>query len=158
MAVFTAAVQTRINTFLANLFADVATRQTAYYNGQETVRPASKDRDGSDVPAVTRQRRRYWQGLKLLAADPADGATAAPITTRKPHYQPESWADFGVTLPANSEVNIWCDQYQGPEGDGWVLHVQVQYNGRVWHRSRQHGPETWRTSGGWEDITPSGGI
>lgn len=126
-----AAVQTRVNTFLANVAATAATRQATYIAA----------------------RGRYWQGRRVCSQTPADGATAAPVLTDRPTDQAESWADLNLTLPANIEVNLWCDAYQAPGArHGYMLGVEVVYGGELWYRTQNfQGPETWRTVG-WTRI------
>jgi hypothetical protein len=129
-----AAAMTRIQTFLTNVAAAVATKQATYF--------AAKGR--------------YWQGRRCLLATPADGATAAPVLTDHPTDQVESWADLGLNPGANLEVNLWCDTYIAPGGPGYVLGVEVWYSGQLWRRTQNfQGPESWRTTP-WTDVTPVG--
>lgn len=131
-----AGAMARINTFLTNLATAAATRQAAYLAAHG----------------------RYFQGLRVLTITPADGATANPDRLpSKPTDQAESWADAGLNPGNGLEVNLWCDTYQAPGGQGYVLGVEVWYSGSLWRRTQNfQGPESWRTTG-WTDVTPQGG-
>lgn len=154
MAVFSTMIKDRINTALAALFADLTTRQETYRAGLETIVPATVDQAGNPIPAVKAVRNRYWQGIRNPVVIPADGLKIAPDLTLRPSYQPESWADLGVALPATSEVSLEITQYVSPTGPGWALAVTVVYNGRVWQRSRAIGPEAAQRTTNWTDATP----
>ena len=155
MSVFTATDRNRITTWLASLATTVQTRQTAYHDGLETVRPASVPPiTGETVRAVTRGRGRFFQGIRTPALIPSDGATAPPDLTLKPTDQPESWADAKIALDAQVEVALQCDVYDGPLGRGYVLSAIVEYNGRRWQRALNSGPESWRTHL-WRDVSPA---
>lgn len=153
------AMMDRIDAFLALAFTQLTTLQNGYYAGLETVRPAGVDQNGKPTPAITRTRSRYWQGLRSTgSATPADGAKLAPDPTLKPSYQPESWADLGVTLPATMEVALRVDQYQSRAGDGWVATVEVLVAGRLWRRSQGRGPESVQRNLPWTDVTPDAAL
>lgn len=94
---------------------------------------------------------RYWQGIRTPNAIPQDGADTAPVTNLKPAYQAEDWADVGLTAAVlgTLPMRLRIDQYDGPSGRGWVATATVVVTSGAgagtYVRSRQVGPETWRT-------------
>lgn len=137
-----ASTRLKVDTWLTNVWTgQIVPRQDTYYanNG------------------------RYWQGLlscvgtntipNFTAA--SDGDRTADNLDSKPHYQAQSIADVfpeltGINLPCA----FLCDQYRGPLGDGFVVTVFVRFNGTIYTRSRNRGPETWR-SADWAAWNPS---
>ena len=112
---------TKLNTLLDDTAAQVAAVQAAYRSA----------------------RNRYWQGARTHAVPPSDGATAPPDLTRKPSDQAESWASFGIALPAQMEAALSVDAYQSRAGHGYVVNADVIVAGVHYRRSRNFGPETW---------------
>jgi len=94
----------------------------------------------------------YWQGLRTHRFTlPADGALVTPdIGALTPTDQPDPWPSAITTI--NLEMALVIDVYDGPLGDGYVASVWVMIGGRVWMRSAQVGPETWRVEG-WHEVT-----
>lgn len=93
---------------------------------------------------------RYAQFLRSHTVDPAEGASVtADNLSARPHYQAEAGTDLAAAwgLPVSLEACLWCDQYQGPDGAGYVLAVEVTVLGNTYRRSYNVGPETWRTEG-----------
>lgn len=103
---------------------------------------------------------RYWQGLLSCTGTnvipnftgASDGDAVQDNLASKPYYQAESIADVfpslvGVSLPAAFE----CTQYVGPLGKGYVVTVWVRFNGTIYRRSQNRGPETWR-SADWQQL------
>lgn len=91
----------------------------------------------------------YWQGLKTHAIEPNHvtaqyNDTLPSELNNSPHDQAVTWTDFipelNVTLPA---VFI-SDVYHGPLGQGFVISVYARFNGTLYSRSQNSGPETWR--------------
>ena len=96
---------------------------------------------------------RYWQGLITRSIIPADGASELPdVGTKTPTDQPDPWplALRNTSMP----MTITIDVYDGPLGKGFAATVKVSILGKVWSRTAQVGPETWRAMN-WTDITPS---
>lgn len=96
---------------------------------------------------------RYWQGVRTLSLGSVpDGTETAVDGSLKPSDQAETWADFlGVDLPGTLPVALWIDAYDGPQGKGYVVTAEVTYNSKVWSRSWNVGPETWR-SVAWHEV------
>jgi hypothetical protein len=90
---------------------------------------------------------RYWQGLRSHTVPPEDGETLPPEPARRPSYQAEDWASFGISLPVEMSCAVQVDTYEGPSGAGWVVSAAVRIDGVLWVRSRHDGPggESWRT-------------
>ncbi len=94
---------------------------------------------------------RYWQGLvfngvpnNASSGDPTVAETACDHT-KKPTDQVHSWADAGVSAGATWPAQLRIDVYNGPTGHGFVGVARVQWNGNVYQRSHNTGPETWCT-------------
>lgn len=95
-------------------------------------------------------RGRFWQGNwthdtipSALTADlsfPEDNLN----TTNVPTSEQGTWTDI-PNLPVKACYRLRIDNYDGPLGKGFVGVVQVKHNGTIYERSRNHGPETWRT-------------
>jgi len=119
-----AEVRATVDTWLANRWATVVSRQALY---QAT-------------------HGRYFQGLwthRLL--EPTDGIEQAPdAALEKPSDQAHGWSDL-ITLPATMPCMLKLDAYDGPLGQGFVGVVRVKLGTDWWRRSQNHGPETWRT-------------
>lgn len=132
-----------VDTWLTNNFPAVISKQNIYYASHG----------------------RYWQGLLTCTGSPTSApawSTAANASVvqdnlgSKPYYESESIADIfpgfvGMGLPCA----FLCDQYQGPIGDGYIVTVFVLFNGTVYTRSHNTGPEAWREID-WAQWTPGG--
>ena len=94
---------------------------------------------------------RYWQGLIFHTVIPEATTTKwgdliPDRLTVKPSDQAENWLDFlpeleGIAVAAA----LWVDVYDGPQGHGFVANLAARYNGTLYHRAQNRGPETWRT-------------
>jgi hypothetical protein len=124
--------RTRIDTWLVNRWPTITNRQALYLanNG------------------------RYWQGLITHSAVPAHTTTvtnnAAPDRwTFKPTDVDLNWADAFPGGWSNEAVSaaIKFDVYAGPQGQGWIGTIFVRFNGTLYDRAANWGPETWRTYG-----------
>lgn len=87
---------------------------------------------------------RYWQGLSTHAVIPQSGATAAPSLDRKPSDQEESWATFGLALPAQMEGALSVDVYETKAGHGYIINAEVMVDGIHYRRAVNYGPEPAR--------------
>lgn len=104
---------------------------------------------------------KYFQGKwthtnTIEQTDALAGDALADLLDDKPTDQPQSWRDLVGTalnaLPFPARLRI--DVYDGPEGKGWAATLQVLYQGAVYERSQNVGPETWRTVA-WHSVTLS---
>jgi hypothetical protein len=98
----------------------------------------------------------YWQGLKTHTVYPADGNDTAPdVGTTAPTDQPDAWpaAITKTALPMALQVDV----YDGPSGQGYVVHLHVTVNSKHYCRTAQVGPETSRVQG-WHIVPPDEGI
>lgn len=102
----------------------------------------------------------YWQGIRSTILEPnhttADFADTIPDNmSSKPTDQVETWMDF---LPEMNNTSIPAvfimDVYQSPQGSGYVAHVLARYNGTLYHRAQNVGPESFRTQA-WHIVTES---
>jgi hypothetical protein len=125
-----ATVRTKIDDWLTPRWATLVDRQDTFFTN----------------------RGKYFQGKwthsgEVEQTDALNGDTVADRLTDSPTDQPQHWRDFignaFNTLPLPARLRI--DVYNGPLGQGWVATLQVRYDGNVYERSRNVGPETWRT-------------
>ena len=101
----------------------------------------------------------YWQGLVTHSIPPdhvtADYADTVPdMLDGQPHDQPVSWTAFIPELNTSLPAAFVIDVYDGPDGQGYVGSVFVRYNGTLYSRRQNHGPETWRTEA-WHVVDES---
>lgn len=136
-----ASARAKVDTWLTNQWSTVVSKQAAYYA----------------------THNRYWQGLLTCTSTngipnfttAADGDRTQDNLASKPYYQSESISDVfptfaGTALPCAFQ----CDQYRGPQGDGYVVTVYVRFNGAIYTRSKSVGPEKWRDAA-WAAWAPS---
>ena len=94
----------------------------------------------------------YFQGLwthtaEVEQTDLLGGDTLADNLASKPSDRPHDWRDAvgnaldSLPFPARLRLDV----YDGPQGKGWQAMLQVRYQGNVYERVRQVGPETYRT-------------
>jgi len=123
-----ATVKTKINDWLAGRWVTLKARQETYYanNGH------------------------YFQGLwthnaEVTQTDSLDN-TAADNLTSKPTDQTHTWRDFlSTSLDAPIPARLKIDVYDGPKGKGWQAVLQVKYKNKIYQRTKQVGPESYRT-------------
>jgi hypothetical protein len=97
---------------------------------------------------------KFWQGIRCLDLgnlldNPQNALNVVlemvPDLTRKPTDQATSWAAANVNLGATIPMALQIDVYDGPEGKGYVGQVWAKWNGTIYTRAQNHGPESWRT-------------
>jgi len=126
-----AQVRTRVDDWLAARWVILRDRQIAYYN----------------------THGRYFQGLVTHTNLPAHltAAFADAIGDRLAAHPTDSPHDWTALLPEIAGLAIPAaiviDNYGGPEGQGFVATIWCRYNGTIYSRSQNYGPETWRTVG-----------
>jgi hypothetical protein len=94
-------------------------------------------------------KRNYFQTLISHSQVPADGQTLPPDKLAAgPTDQAGQLSDFwsDAQLAAQLPYAFRTDVYDGPEGAGYVLTVQVKIGGELWEKSTNVGPERWRDS------------
>ena len=133
-----AQVRNRVDNKLANVvWPLIVAKQEVYF-------------DANDV---------YWQGLRTHSIEPAhvtaDYADTVPTELDgSPNDQPVSWTTFIPEINTSLPAAFVSDVYHGPEGQGFVISVYARYNGTLYSRSQNSGPETWRTVG-WHSVDES---
>ena len=129
-----AQVRTKVDNWLTTFWPNVVTRQATYLanHGQ------------------------YWQGLWTHSVQPTDNADTAPdLLASHPTDQLESWlGTLDDLLPANMPAALKIDVYDGPEEMGFVGTVAVKFNSKIYMRSRNEGPEIYRTEA-WHEYVPT---
>lgn len=97
---------------------------------------------------------RFWQGLvtftiSALPNNPNDAnptlLEVTPVLNTHPTDQAFTWIDAGINLEATIPMALQMDVYDGPLGKGYVGTVWGKWNGNLYSRSQQVGPETFRT-------------
>lgn len=121
-------VRNRVDDWLIVRWPLVQARQSAYFTAHE----------------------RYWQGLKTASVEP-EHTTAVYANAKqdrltvKPTDQAEAWLDFLVGLDDLAiPAALVMDVYDGPHGHGYVTTVIARYNGTIYSRSQNVGPEKYR--------------
>lgn len=95
----------------------------------------------------------YWQGiittpLLSLLDNPSDANPTVlemvPALLNHPTDQAETWTDALIVLGATIPMALECHTYGGPLGQGYVGIVYGKWNGNVYTRRQNFGPETYR--------------
>lgn len=131
-------VRTRIDIWLTNKWPTVVARQQNFFTN----------------------RGKYWQGLLTHSVPPGfttsqDGDALADKLNQSPTDQFENWS--AVFPEWNIELMpcaIKCDTYDGPDGKGYCVTIYVRYNGVIYSRAQNVGPESHRTYG-WRAEEPA---
>ena len=162
-------VRDRVDDKLANVvWPLIVAKQDVYKNGvwtEEEVEDTDPESPtfGEMVTVRTytvQPHGNYWQGLRTHAIEPAHVTAGYSDTTPtelggSPSDQPVTWTSFipeiNVSLPAAFVIDV----YHGPQGQGFVASVFARYNGTLYSRSQNSGPETWRTVG-WHSVDELG--
>lgn len=84
--------------------------------------------------------RRYFQGLRTMRDPPSYKNDARVEIEFGPHYQLDHWSDLGYA-DEFAPVQIVCDQYVGPRGDGFNVFARVKIRDRVWQIAMYFGAE-----------------
>lgn len=88
---------------------------------------------------------RYGQVLNIYATVPTDGVAVAPD---KLDVAPTDGVTGDVFWQATDlqafPANMRVDVYDGPSGLGYVIVLEAKFNGELWQRSINFGPEDYR--------------
>ncbi len=96
-------------------------------------------------------RGRYWQGLLTHTVVPAhtNAANGDSIPDRINVHPSDQFEDWITAFPEWENVAIpaavRCDTYDGATGKGYCATIFVRYNGTLYSRSQNVGPEFDRT-------------
>ena len=131
-------VRTRVDAWLADKWPTVVARQQNYFANRGT----------------------YWQGLITHSVVPshtngADGDSVADRLSITPDDAFQDWIVAfpewnGIALPAAVKIDV----YGGPQGQGWVATIYIRYNGVLYSRSQNVGPDSHRTEA-WHIVDES---
>ncbi len=121
-----ATLQKNCDAFLDGLFSQLRTQQEAYFRAS-----VGKNEDGTDIP-----RGKYWQGLRINEQ--------RVDSTRRASGHQQAWAELNLTLPNTIPCQVEVHEYDGPQGQGWMLIATVTDNNKQWRRVLHYGPESWR--------------
>lgn len=92
---------------------------------------------------------RYVQMLTAFSAPPIDGIALVPdLVNAKPTNEQLKAADVwaAVKWPTALPASVSVDVYDGPSGKGYVVQVLTKFNGVLWAKAVNSGPERWRDS------------
>ena len=124
-------VRTRVDNWLADKWPTIVARQDNFYTN----------------------RGRYWQGVMTHTQGNIPRHLSASYNPTVPDQ-----LDFNTTdnfdnwravfpewdgVPIDAAVK--CDVYEGPQGKGWCATPYVYFNGTLYSRSQNVGPESERT-------------
>lgn len=104
-------------------------------------------------------RGTYWQGLITHSVLPtfatnASGDAAADLLNSNPTDQFSSWLNvFPEWVAELLPCAVKVDVYDGPQGAGWTLTALVIYNGDIYKRVVNVGPESSRAQA-WAKYVP----
>jgi hypothetical protein len=131
-------LRTRVDAWLADKWPTVVARQDNYLAN----------------------RGHYWQGLLTHTIVPThtnsvDGDAVPDRLVVHPTDVFEDWKTAfpewdGVNIPAALKIDV----YDGPQGKGWCATIYIRYNGTLYSRSRNVGPESERTEA-WHVVDES---
>lgn len=122
-------LRTRVDAWLADKWPTVVARQQNYFAN----------------------RGQYWQGLKTHTIDPAhtNGSDGDSVPDRLNAQPTDAFSNWSNVFPEWDGVPIPCalkvDVYDGPQGKGWVATIFIRFNGVLYSRSQNVGPESYRT-------------
>lgn len=93
---------------------------------------------------------RYWQGGWTSLTIPNTVTldivlpTIVTLLSNVPGSEVGTWADI-ENFPLLLAFRVKIDNYAGPQGKGFVGVIQGSFNGTLYERSKNEGPETYRT-------------
>lgn len=109
------------------------------------------------IASIAAQQEAFAKGGKYAQldwcykSDPVDGATKQPDNLAKAvPGKTEKWADFAEAIDAAVPCNDCVHEYEGPQGNGWVLVRSFVHNGKRYMKTVGHGPEDRTTE--WAEV------
>jgi hypothetical protein len=123
----------------------VDARLTALWTGQVVPRQAQY---------ASNHGGRFFQGyltfvLSALPNNPSNASPTllevVPVLDTHPTDQAFTWLDAGLNLEATIPMALQMDVYDGSLGKGYVGTVWGRWNGNLYTRSQNNGPEVWRS-------------
>jgi hypothetical protein len=129
-------VRTRVDNWLAEKWPSLVARQDNFFIN----------------------RGRYWQGLRTHTIVPAhtNGADGDSLCTELDAQPNDAFSNWRNAFPEWATEPIpcalQCDVYDGPLGKGWFATIWIRYNGTLYKRSRNVGPESEHTQA-WAVVT-----
>jgi hypothetical protein len=94
----------------------------------------------------------YFQGVPTHDDPPADGYTEIPDNfTESLSDQPYTWNDIHILPYEPIGYSVAIDVYQGLSGWGYVARFSVTFDGIIYQRAINYGPESER-SFQWQNI------
>ena len=76
---------------------------------------------------------------------------AFPLQTLKDGKRPTDASEAKDWEEPPAGYVSWVDVYEGPQGIGYVVNYEVQRGSKLFHKSMNVGPETWREQD-WEEV------
>lgn len=110
---------------VTSLIAVITTKQEAYRLRASHARP------------------RYFQLLPTHRSIPKDGERLPPDNLQaKPDYQPDSLTALGLPSLTDLPFVLTIDQYQSDQGPGFIVHLELELDGKRHLYRHNVGPET----------------
>lgn len=124
-------LRNRVNSWLTAKWPIIVAKQQQFYN----------------------RHGRYWQGLRTHNQTPQhtnsqDGDSVPDKLDDKPTDQVDkpAWRNiFPDWLSEQFPASLQIDVYSGPQGQGWVASIEIEFQGVRYRRSQNVGPENYRT-------------
>lgn len=121
--------------------------------------PAFRDTQDAWLTA----KGQYFQGLGASKTLPSNGADAPTDNlAAHPTDQSEDWKAFQssaqvpIVVPPAMPAQMIFNVYEGPQGWGWELVTEFLYNGLLYRKVWNTGPESGRELP-WTEIDPNAG-
>jgi hypothetical protein len=86
------------------------------------------------------ENARFFQGKPTMPHPPGGEADARVEFAFGPTDQVDDWRAVGYA-DQFAPVQLWCDVYGGPLGQGYIVTARLTLAGKVWHNQMQVGPE-----------------
>lgn len=113
------------------------------------------DAKAAAIPADAKAERVPGAELKVSVADGVN-AKGQPKSTTMTVPDP-NWADVLQGADAELPLEIRCDEYQGPQGVGYVRVFEGEIGGKRYRLAENVGPEA-SFSHDWREVAPPPGI
>ena len=144
-------LETDCDVLLDNLYQQLLTLQEKYKT-EDVTEDLGIDDEGNPLTRIYK-RNKFFQLLETHTTIPADNITTAEdVDGKTPTDQSETYADFGLVLPAKMPMSISISPYESPIGWGFELRAKVIDDGVEYQRVINYGDEIYRDTGGWIEI------
>ena len=144
-------LQNNCDALLDTIYQQLLTLQETYKT-EDVTEDLGTDDEGNPITR-TYTRDKFFQLLETHTVTPQDNITTAEdVDGKTPTDQSETYADFGLVLPAKMPMSISISPYQSPIGWGFELRAKVIDGGVEYQRVMNYGDEEYRDTQGWVEI------